>query len=371
MKTSKNLKTKVISLSMMIALSIGSISKVLAHNTDPVTTICNTKEPVKLNAVNLVQSASKALTYTIKASKESKDARIKADNKEAAPFWQALKKLNSQLDKTERGAMLKDESFFLAMAAALTTSEELKIAYQMTHVSDHKIQEGITKTADAIQLLYVNFSKEGQDKDANTPLNKQEREQLEKVKEKQKELQVKLNDMEKKMGKNSKGVKELRAKSKELQNANNNRHDYFWAMHSFHMMHGWMMGWHWYWGPWGGWCSGFSAVIFDSYYDYYAWDNGYDWGYLDAVIDIDYELDVELDYVETELYDDYINDYQINEQDYFDHYNTPEPLNDIYNSSDLDIQSMDMEQGDYDQLDMHMPEPSYDDLGGYDDIDWE
>ncbi|WP_189359322.1 hypothetical protein [Algibacter mikhailovii] len=362
MKTIKNLKTKIVSLSMMMVLSIGNISNVFANNMDPVLTTSNIKEPVKLNASNLIQSASKALTYTIKASKESKDSRIKADNKDAAPYWQALKNLNSQLDKAERGAMLKDESFFLAMAAAITTSEELKIAYQMTNVSDNKIQEGITKTSDAIQLLYVNFSKEGQDKDANKPLNKQEREQLEKLKEKQKELQVKLNDMEKKMGKNSKGVKELREKSKELENAKNNRHDYFWAMHSFHMMHGWMMGWHWYWGPMGGWCSGFSVVIFDSYYDYYAWDSGYDWGYLDAVVDIEYELEVELDDLEVELYDDYINDYELIEQDYMDTYDMPESLNDTYDNGGLDVQSMDLEQDNYEQYDLDMPELDYNDL---------
>ncbi|WP_136481587.1 coiled-coil domain-containing 22 family protein [Cognatitamlana onchidii] len=354
MKNKKTFRLLVLSLLVLLAIAPLHTMHSLVRSPECAINQPHQTNPKKQNAISLIESASKALTYTIKASKESKDKRIDIDNKSAAPYWKTLKKLNNELNKTERGALLKDETFFTGMAAALSTSEELKIVFQMTNVSDANIKKGIEKTTDAIHLLYTNYSKEAQDKDSNKPLNAQERKQLETLKSKQKELQAKLDDMETKMGKNAKGVKELRKKSKELENAQNNRNDYFWAMHTFNMMHGWMWGWHWYWGPWGGWCPGFSVVIIDSYWDYYAFYDGYDWGYMDPIIDMDYALDYEIDLIEMDVYSDYIDNYEYIQPDTYDDYNTP----DTYDHGHYDLQ----DHGSY-ELD------SYDGYGGFDNYD--
>ncbi|WP_298532816.1 hypothetical protein [uncultured Algibacter sp.] len=242
MKTIRLLKA--IMLSTLILLIVIPSNKLQAHASSFNMTMSqpSSSEPSKHNASSLITSANKALTYTIKVSKESKDNRLSMNNKDAAPYWKALKSLNSELHKTERGALLKDETFFTGMAAALSSVEELKIVYEMINVKDEKIQKGINQTSETINLLYMNYSKESQDKDSNKPLTSEERKQLEKLKSKQKELQSKLNEMEKKMGKNAKGINELRKKSIELERAQNNRNDYFWAMHTFNMMHGWMWG---------------------------------------------------------------------------------------------------------------------------------
>jgi hypothetical protein len=71
-------------------------------------------------ATGLVKSAERSLTETIQLAKACQDPALSPERASGKPFWQALKKLNAALDKTERGLSRKDATFFHGLGEALS-----------------------------------------------------------------------------------------------------------------------------------------------------------------------------------------------------------------------------------------------------------
>lgn len=261
------------------------------------------------NAADLIQNTGRSIGYIIKMALESKDPMLAASNEEAEPFWQALKKANGAVDKAERGLLLKDETFFTALADLTSGVEELKITYGMSKARDATIQEGIEKLDAAVSLLRENYSKEAVRLKQGGDLTAEEQQKLNKIKDKQSELQRQLTELEGKVGKNAtmlKGIQEMQKKSRQVSNCQNNLSGFLFATTALNMISGWMWGWHWWWGPWAPWAPGIYIEINEIYIDVVDVID-YDWLVLDDYIDVaEWELEVDIEDFELEAMDDYL-----------------------------------------------------------------
>ena len=257
----------------------------------------------KANAADLAKAADRAVGFTVKAAGESGDAKLKQENKDSEPFWQALKRLNDAVEKTQRGLTLKDDSFHANLALATSAVEEMKITYGMSGATDPAVKEGIEKVDAAVSLLRENYSREALRLKQGGALTPEEGQKLDEIKAKQGELQKKLKEVGEKVGDNKtllKGVKEMQKKSQEVSRCNHDLSGFIFASAAISILNGWVWGWHWWWGPWGFWGPGFIGGFYDIYVDVWV-DVPYDWDYLDDYYVDTADLDLGVDISDAEL----------------------------------------------------------------------
>lgn len=306
-------------------------------------------ESKKFDASELVKKSERAVAYIVKSGQATKDRNLQRNNKTAQPFWGAVKKVNTSIEKLNKYLFLKDDKFYTALSETVTNKEELITTYEMLQAKDSTVKEGIDKLSSTIDLLYQNYSKEAQRVKKGDALSAEEKEKLNELKAQNKKLQRKLNELESKVGHNKemlKKIKKIRNKSNEVTHCTNNSAGFFFAMSAMHMINGWMWGCHWWWGSWGSWYPGFYYGYVDIYvgiYDFYA----YDWGYMDAVIDgYYYDLDVELAAYEMDVLDGYLDSYDYTPE----LYNISNDMMDEYDMLDtMDAYPMDSQMDYYEE----------------------
>ncbi len=314
-----------------------------------------------VTAETLITHADRAMLYIVKSAQETYVEKLKRSNKESEPFWGAVKKLNTQVDKLVKYSFLKDEAFHMTIAEAVTAKEEVITTYELLEVNDEKVKKGLDKVSRSIDLLYENYSKEAMRMKEGSALSAREKAQLDTLKLQNQELLKKLDELESKVGDNKemlKKIKKIRQKSNEVVHCHHNSAGFFFAMSAMNMIHGWMWGCHWWWGPWGGWYPGFYGGFIEIYVPFLD-DYAYDWGYLDGVIDAyEYELAVELemDLYEMEAIGDYMDEIEIESELYdlddhmYDEWDGAEELYD--NTQEFDFpeydHSLDSDYSEYD-----------------------
>ncbi len=339
-----------------------------------------------LNAEKLINHADRAVLFIVKSAQETKEEKLQRSNKDSEPFWAAVKKLNSNIDKLTKYNFLKDETFHKTLAETVTAKEEVLTTYEMLEANDAGVKEGIDKASKSIDLLYQNYSKEALRMKEGETLSPDEKAKLNELKAQNKDLQKKLDELEGKVSDNKKmlkKIKKIREKSNEVVHCHNNSAGFFFAMSAMNMINGWMWGCHWWWGPWGGWYPGFYYNYVDIYVNVID-DYAYDWGYLDGVIDAyDYELELELEQVEMDMMNDYLDEIEI-ENELFDQndmmYDQWDDASDFYdNSQEYDFMDDSygpelMDEGYGPEL-MDQMQPSFeyemmDDFQQYDQMDY-
>lgn len=342
-----------------------------------------------LNAEYLINHADRAVLFIVKSARETNEEKLQRSNKDSEPFWAAVKKLNTNIDKLNKYNFLKDETFHKTLAETVTAKEEVLTTYEMLEANDAGVKEGIDKASHAIDLLYQNYSKEALRVKEGESLTSEEKAKLDQLKAQNQKLQKKLDELEGKVSDNQKmlkKIKKIRDKSNEVVHCHNNSAGFFFAMSAMNMINGWMWGCHWWWGPWGGWYPGFYAGYVDIYVGVID-DYAYDWGYLDGVIDgSDYDLLVDMEQNEIDIMDDYLDEIDIENElsdqndmmydhwedagelyddtqefDFIEDHYTPERMDDSQLSFEPEMMQEPMEQMDFsdDFSDM--------DFGGFDE----
>jgi len=325
------------------------------------------------NAAELIKGANRAIGYVVKMARESKDAALSSSNDDSKPFWQAVKKLNEALDKTDRGLFLKDKTFFTSLADATSAVEEVKITLSMSGSKDPSVQEGVEKVDAAVSLLREHYSKEAVRRKQGGELSEEERAKLSQIKEKQAELEQKLKELEGKVGKNEtliKGIQEVRKQSRQVAHCNDNLSGFLFAMSAMNIISGWIWGWHWWWGPWGAWGPGFSIGFTNIYVDVInVIDVDYDWIIAEEYVDtLDLELEVELDDLELDQMDEYLDesDFEISDN-MLEDFSSDE----LEFEGEMDVTDMadfeDLDVGDFDTEEDIFEEDFDLDLGDFDE----
>ncbi len=274
----------------------------------------------KGGAAELMRQAERAVAFTVKEARSSKDPKLAPANAEAKPFWKALQKLNVAVDKAERGLFLKDETFFKSLGEATSATQEAKATLEMTGARAPGVSKGLDKVDRAINTARENYTHEGRRAKAGGKLTAKEATQLATLKKKQKELDAKLEELEARSKKSSaatkKQIERVRKEARRVRNARNDTGGLFAALMAFTVINGLIWGWSWWWGPWwGGWWGGFGFV--DIYYESIdIIDIDYDWDWADEDLDLDdLDLDVDLDDSEIDTMDEYIDagDYDLSD----------------------------------------------------------
>ena len=254
------------------------------------------------SAEDLVKSAQRAVGQVARAAQD--DPALQPGDAKSKPFWDALKSLNEALDKTGTGLILKDATFHSSLASVSALARQAEVAYRMNDSEDPHVAEGINALSGIVQALDENYSAEAARLKQGGDLTPSERQQLEKLKQQQKELLNKLDTVEKNAAKNNeemkKAIEEMRRQSRRISDARWGVGDFVGSMIAMRIISDWMWGWHWWWGPWGGWCPGWIGIsidIWDVWIDVYD----YDW----AIVDL------EIDIAELELHDIDIDEFEL------------------------------------------------------------
>jgi len=332
----------------------------------------------KMGAAQLVKSADRAVSFIVKAGRESSDPALNPDKKESEPFWRGVKNLNEAVSKVDRGLFLKDETFFTSLGEANAAMEEVKISFSMSGAKDAKVIEGVEKADRALSLLRENYSKEAVRLKKGGELSAAERKKFNEIKDKQADLQRKLTELEGKVGKNKTmldGVRKLQKESKRVQHCHNDLNGFMFAMSAMNMISGLIWGWHSWWGPWGGWGPSFFFGYTEIYVDVInVIDIDYDWDLMDdlAVDLADYEdlelsdLDVDIDDVEAGTMDEFLDegDFEVTDMEAEDL--SAEPL-DFEGEMDV-IDSDSFDEPDFGDFDDDVGFDDFDDFGGFDDF---
>ena len=262
------------------------------------------------NAETLVKQSRKSVAYVVKLARASKDPALALDSKDGRPFWQAVKKLNEAVDKAERGLFLKDETFFRALGDSVSAVVETSVAFEMSGAKDEKVETAIRKADKIIRLVDKTYGKSAALQARGGGLSAAEQEQFKKMKAKQAELQKKLTEMEKKVGKNSKAIEGIKLIQKESQRISTSRDslgDFIAALVAVRIIDGLIFGWHWWWGPWGAWAVPFCFTYVDVYYESIDVVD-YDWGLAEDYVDVaDSDLAVPMSDAEVESMDSYLD----------------------------------------------------------------
>lgn len=334
----------------------------------------------EVNAADLVKAADRAIGYAVARASESDDPALSQENEEAKPFWQALARLNEAVEKVDRGLTLQDETFHTNLALATSAVEEVKITFGMAEARDSAVIEGIEKTDVALALLRDNYSKEAARLKKGGDLTPEEVAQLEKMKEKQAELQKRLEEVEGKVANNEtlkKGVQQLKKKSQQVSNCRSDVPGFLFAMTAMNIMNGWLWGWHWWWGPWGPWAPSYIVIVQDIYVDALPYFD-YDWDLVDDYVDYadyeelaGYDLEVEFDDAEFEAVDTVLDpdDFVLPGAETMDM-----SADELAHEGEMDVMTLDdfnvpADFGDFGAGDVDMGAMDMDmDMGGFDDF---
>ncbi len=248
--------------------------------------VVSAQEPQQANASDLIKSAQRAVGQVVMAAQN--DPSLKQGEAKAKPFWDAMKDLNENLEKSQTGLSLKDNTFFSSLASASSGFAQADIGVTMSGSSDQAIAGAMATLGGIITALGENYSKEAARLKQGGELTDTERQQLDKLIAQQDELMKKLDEVEKNVGKNDEnikaGIEKIRKNSKKIKRSRRNGAGFAGGFFAAHIMYDWLWGWHWWWGPWGGWCPGFidiNIIIWDDWID----DYDYDWDLADDYID--------------------------------------------------------------------------------------
>ena len=280
--------------------------------------IVSAQESEQANASDLIKSAQRAVAQVVTAAQ--KDSLLKQDDAKAKPFWDAMKDLNENLEKTQTGLTLKDQTFFTSLASASASFAQADIGFTMSGSSDQAVA-GAIKTLDGIiTSLNENYSKEAARLKQGGELTATERQQMDKLIAQQDELMKKLDEVEKNVGKNDEnikaGIEKIRKNSQNIKRSQRNGAGFAGGFFAAHLMYDWLWGWHWWWGPWGGWCPGFIDINIEIW-DVWIDDYDYDWDLADDYIDVG-ELgldDLDIDDAELAASDDFLDSGDFSLQD--------------------------------------------------------
>lgn len=105
---------------------------------------------------DLLTQMHNVITVTAKISQDSK---ISATDKKNTPFFVTLKLLNDNAEKLMAGEKTLNENFFEIMDDTKCSIEELKSAYNLSGISNPKINDAIDKITGIFELIEDNYSK--------------------------------------------------------------------------------------------------------------------------------------------------------------------------------------------------------------------
>ena len=252
-----------------------------------ISSIASAQDAQQANASDLIKSAQRAVAQVVNAAQN--DPSLKQDKAEAKPFWDAMKDLNHNLERTQTGLTLKDDTFFTSSASARSNFAQADIGVTMSGSGDQAVAGAMATLGGIITSLNENYSKEAARLKQGGELTATERQQLDKLIAQQDELMKKLDEVEKNVGKNDEnikaGIEKIRKNSQKIRNSRRTGAGFAGAFFAGAFMYDWLWGWHWWWGPWGGWCPGFidiNIIIWDDWID----DYDYDWDLVDDYIDV-------------------------------------------------------------------------------------
>ena len=239
------------------------------------------------DARSLIGHAQSAVGQVVKAAQA--DPQLDTGRSEAKPFWEAMKGLNTSLDKAETGLSLQDQTFFSNVAAARAQVIQADVALTMNGGGSAAVQSSMKILSELVTRLDDNFSMESARLKQGDKLTRAERQQLDQLKKQQRDLMKKLDQVERNAAKNNKemqaGIKKMREQSKKIRNARRTTAGFVGGFLAARMLSSWMWGWHWWWGPWGVWCPGWIDINIDIWVD---WIDvvPYDWDLVDVGVDI-------------------------------------------------------------------------------------
>jgi len=245
-------------------------------------------KPQQANAEQLIMSAQRAVGQLVLSAKS--DAALRQDSAEAKPFWNAMKDLNESLTKARTGLILKDSTFFTALATSGASVAQADISLIMSGSSDQAVASNMQTLSGVVEALYMNFSKEAARLKQGGELSPKEQAQLDKLIAQQDALMAKLDEVEKNVAKSDEkmkaGIEKIRKESKKIRRSSSSVGGFVGGFFAAHFMWDIIWGWHWWWGPWGAWAPGFleiNIVVWDDWIDYYD----YDWAVVDDFVDVD------------------------------------------------------------------------------------
>jgi len=336
------------------------------------------------NAADLIRAAQRVLGQVVKTARE--DPILEPDGADAKPFWEAMKIANESLDKADTALTLEDDTFHSNLALAVAAVQQAEIALVMNGSENAALSSSMDDLANITTALDENYSKEAARLNGSEKLTRSERQQLDKLKAQQDELDKKLAEVEKTVGKDSeeikKGIADIRRSSKQVRNATYTSAGFVGAMFASRMMWGWTWGWHWWWGPMGWWGPGYIGInigIYDLWFDSAI----YDWAIVDTYLDVA-ALDLELDLADAYFADEFDavdldetgawfddNDFGLEEGDLLElTEDIPGGWDDV--ESDVGLEVMDGFQQNFDSMpfepDFGGAIDTFDDFGGYDDF---
>ena len=282
--------------------------------------LVSAQESQQANASDLIKSAQRAVAQVVSAAQN--DPSLKQDEAKAKPFWDAMKDLNHNLERSQTGLALKDDTFFTSLASARSNFAQADIGVTMSGSSDQAVAGAMGTLGGIITSLNENYSKEAARLKQGGQLTATERQQLDKLIAQQDELMKKLDEVEKNVGKNDEnikaGIEKIRKNSRKIKRSRRNGAGFAGSFFAAAFMYDWLWGWHWWWGPWGGWCPGFIDINIEIW-DVWIDDYDYDWDLADDYIDAG-ELgldDLDIDDAELAASDDFLEsgDFSLQEGD--------------------------------------------------------
>ena len=110
------------------------------------------------NAGDLIKSAQRAVAQVVNVAQN--DPSLKQDEAKAKPFWDAMKDLNHNLERTQTGLTLKDNSFFTSLASARSNFAQADIGVTMSGSGDQAVAGAMGTLGGIITSLNENYSKE-------------------------------------------------------------------------------------------------------------------------------------------------------------------------------------------------------------------
>ncbi|WP_208999732.1 hypothetical protein [Stappia sediminis] len=247
------------------------------------------------NASEIADKADRATASLTRAARLSKDPALAPSASGAKPFWQALKSLNTAVAKLGNGLEFKDGTFHPALGETVTQVSAVAAAFELSGASDKQVENAISRMEKIVGVLQGNFSKAAARQRKGGGLSTSEKNKLEAIRAKQRELETRLGAIEPKLRNNPRamrGFNEIRRRSYEVSRSGDTLGDFLAAMVAVRIIDGLLWGCHWWWGPWGAWYPGFSIGYIGIHNTIIA-DIDYDWVYYDALqADID-EIEIE------------------------------------------------------------------------------
>ena len=239
------------------------------------------------DAAALLNSAQRAVGQVVRAAQANPS--LDAGKAEAKPFWDAMKQVNEALEKAQTGLSLKDDTFFTNLAAARAQVIQAEVALRMSGGGNEVLSSSMATLSGLVAKLDDNYSKEAARLKQGGDLTRDERRQLDELKQQQEDLMAKLDQVERNAAKNNEemqeGINMIREQSEKVKKSGNTAAGFVGGFLAARLMSSWMWGWHWWWGPWGAWCPGWidiNIIIWDDWLDVAL----YDWALVDAAVDI-------------------------------------------------------------------------------------